>query len=112
MPRSGSCRVEDRAHEARCEDRNVVNRFHVRYVGPTGWLYEMWPSAGTPEDAVRRADELLEYVERVGISDFLEADGVSVRRPAQLAVVAAENPTQEEFAVRCTRPDGTVARQA
>jgi hypothetical protein len=86
----------------------VSHRFHVRFVWPNGWTYELWPSADDQASAVRKADALLEYRERIGIQDYLEADGVSVRSPASLSVEAADEWEGDESSVRVTSPDGTV----
>ena len=95
----------------RCEHRHVTDRYHVRFVSPGGWVYEMWPSGRDAREAVRKADALLEYVERVGISDYLDDDGVTARPPAQLTVAIVSDPTESESALRCTRPDGSLARE-
>jgi hypothetical protein len=60
--------------------------FRVTYVSPSGVKYETTGKATSEAEAVRLADETLEYVERVGISDHLSADGTTVRAPAQLQV--------------------------
>ena len=89
----------------------MTRRYYVWFVSPSGWTYEMWPSGIGDREAVQKADDLLEYVARVGISDYLDHDGRAVRPPAQLAVATVSDPTESEFALRCTRPDGTVARE-
>ena len=60
--------------------------FHVTYVAPSGFKYEVTGWARSEVEAVTLADEMLEYVERIGISDHLESDGISARPPAQLHV--------------------------
>lgn len=89
----------------------MTQRYHVRFVRPNGWTYEMWPSAADEAEAVRTADDLLEYRERIGISDYLEPDGITVRSPAALVVQLATSPPDSAFALRCTRPDGTVVEK-
>jgi hypothetical protein len=63
-------------------------------------------------EAVQLADDLLENVERIGISDFLESDGLTVRPPAQLHVewVAARN-SGAGFGLVITDPNGKVTRK-
>ncbi len=51
--------------------------YRFTFVRPNGWQYEATGRASNETEAVRRADELLENVERIGISDLLAADGVS-----------------------------------
>jgi hypothetical protein len=54
------------------------------------------------------ADALLEYRERIGIRDYLDVDGLTARIPAQLTISVVTEPPGNEFALRCTRLDGTV----
>lgn len=54
----------------------------VTYVAPSGFRYEVTGDASSEAEAVRLADETLEYVERIGISDHLREDGITVRPPA------------------------------
>ncbi len=90
----------------------MATRFHVRFVRPNGWAYDIWPSAENEAEAVRAADALLEYRERVGIGDYLDGDGLTVRDPAQLVVTPTADAPASELALRCTQPDGTVARES
>jgi hypothetical protein len=83
-----------------------VTTFHVRFERPNGWTYELWPSAENQREAIAAADDLLEYVERIGIRDYLNPDGITVRNPARLCVrPTAENPASE-ISLRITTPDG------
>lgn len=90
-----------------CEHGSMDRRFHVLFVQPKGWSYEMWPTAAGEVEAVKTADDLLEYLERVGISDYLEADGVSVRGGAILRIAPDAAAPEEGLHLRITRPDGT-----
>jgi hypothetical protein len=89
----------------------MSQRFHVHFVWPNGWSYDLWPSADSPAEAVLAADALLEYRERIGIRDYLEPDGLTVRDPAQLTVGVASDPPVRESALRCTSPDGVVTER-
>ena len=82
-------------------------RFHILFVRPNGWSYEMWPEAADAVEAVKTADDLLEYLERLGISDYLEPDGVSVRGGAVLRITPDVAAPDTSLHVRITRPDGT-----
>jgi hypothetical protein len=62
--------------------------FRVTYTAPSGFKYEMTGKATSEVEAVRLADETLEYVERVGIRDQMRDDGTTVDPPAQLQVGA------------------------
>jgi hypothetical protein len=64
------------------DDRSMPT-FHVWYKWPSGWVYELWPSADDEASAVLSADHVLEYVERIGIRDYLNPDGVTARPPAE-----------------------------
>ena len=57
------------------------------------------------------ADALLEYRERIGIRDYLDVDGLTARIPAQLTISVVTEPPGNEFALRCTRLDGTVVEK-
>lgn len=86
--------------------------FRVTFVHPNGCTYEATGRATSPANAVRHADRTIEYVERVGISDFLNEDGLSVRPPACLTVDAAdESETGSGFGLVITHPDGRVTRR-
>jgi hypothetical protein len=60
--------------------------FRVTYVAPSGYKYELTGNALSEVEAVGLADETLEYVERIGISDHLRDDAITVRPPAGLQV--------------------------
>lgn len=81
-------------------------------VSPDGWHYQTTGQAASEAEAVRLADEVLEHVERVGISDFLEPDGLSVTPPARLLV---ERVTAEKsgpgFGLVITDPQGKTTRK-
>lgn len=68
----------------------MSNWFRVTFVSPNGYTYEATGRATGPEDAVGLADRTIEYVERVGISDFLNEDGLTVCPPARLTVEAVD----------------------
>jgi hypothetical protein len=86
--------------------------FRVTNVSPSPVGYETTDKATSDAEAVRLADETLEYVERIGISDHLSADGTTVRPPAQLHVERIR-PDQATpgFGVVITLLDGTVQRK-
>jgi hypothetical protein len=72
----------------------------------------MTGQASSEAEAVRLADHTLEYVERVGISDHLNTDGLSVRAPAQLAVERVDKgETGSGFGLVITDPVGRVTRK-
>jgi hypothetical protein len=85
--------------------------FHVQFLRPNGWSYELWPRAVGEVEAVATADALLEYVERIGISDYLEPDGTSVRGDAVLRISPVVKPPRTNLQLRITRPDGTVVEK-
>ncbi|HEV2122855.1 MAG TPA: hypothetical protein VGW38_08785 [Chloroflexota bacterium] len=58
--------------------------YRVTFTHPDGFTYAANGQAESAAEAVQLADRMLEYVERIGISDYLSADGVSVRPPALL----------------------------
>jgi hypothetical protein len=86
--------------------------FRVTFVAPNGWTYQTTGQASTEAEAIQSADDLFENVERIGISDFLEPDGVTVRPPARLLV---ERVDAEEagsgFGLVITDPSGNVTRK-
>jgi hypothetical protein len=92
--------------------RPVTTWFRVTFVSPNGYTYEATGQATDTRDAVGLADRTIEYVERVGISDFLNDDGTTVRPPAQLTV---EEVDQSEagsgFGLVVTDPQGRVTRR-
>jgi hypothetical protein len=71
----------------------------------------MWPRANSDVEAVEAADALLKYVERVGISDYLESDGIIVHGGAVLRVEPSNGPTTSDLRLRAIRPDGTVSEK-
>ena len=86
--------------------------YRVTFVRPNGWRYETTGKARNEAEAVRLADELLENVERIGISDFLAADGVSVRPPARLDVErVSADLAGSGFGLVITDPSGNVTRK-
>lgn len=82
--------------------------FHIQFVRPNGWSYEMWPYSASEVEAVAAANTLLEYVERVGISDYLQPDGISVSGGAELRISRVDEPPTDTARLRISRPDGTV----
>jgi hypothetical protein len=52
-----------------------------RRAEPPRWKHETTGRASNESEALRLADDLLEFVERIGMSDFLAADGF---RPGRL----------------------------
>lgn len=85
--------------------------FHIRFTRPNDWTYELWPQAADAVEAVKTADAMLEYVERVGISDYLEPDGISVRGGATLLISRVDEPPAADLHLRIIRPDGTVVEK-
>ena len=86
--------------------------YRVAYVSPSGFKYEVTGRAPSEVEAVRLANETLEYVERIGISDHLCDDGVSVRPPARLQVERIQpHDATPGFGLVITAPDGTVKRK-
>jgi hypothetical protein len=87
--------------------------YRVAYVSPSGYKYEVTCEASSDVEAVRLADERLEYVERIAISDQLRDDGISVRRPpAQLEIERVHlDETTRGLGVVITAPDGSVVRK-
>jgi hypothetical protein len=84
----------------------------VTFVRPNGWKYETTGRASSDVEAVRLANETLEHVERVGISDFLEPDGVTVRPPARLTVTrVVASDAGSGFGLVITDPSGNVTRK-
>ena len=86
--------------------------FRVTFVRPDGWKYAATGRAVSEKDAVRLADDLLEHVERIGISDYLRHDGVTVDPPARLTVERV--PSSEAgpwFGLIITDPNGNVTRR-
>jgi|SRR5450759_4673182 hypothetical protein len=60
--------------------------FRVTFVALNGWKYEMTGQASSDVEAVSLADGMLEHVERIGIKDYLQPDGLTVSSPAGLTV--------------------------
>lgn len=85
--------------------------FRVTFVRPDGWKYATTGRAASEKDAVRLANEHLELVERIGISDYLRQDGMTVEPPARLTVERV--PPSEAgsgFGLIITDPNGNVAQ--
>ena len=86
--------------------------FRVTFVRPGGWRYQLTGRASDEAQAVRRADDVLEYVERVGIADHVMSDWLTVRPPARLTVErVAENDAGSGFGLVVTDPNGDVTRK-
>jgi hypothetical protein len=86
--------------------------FRVTYVAPSGFKYEVTGKAPSEVEAVRLADETLEYVERIGISDHLNDDGTTVRPPAHLQVVRIQpDEATPGFGLVITTTNGSVTRK-
>jgi hypothetical protein len=86
--------------------------YRVAYLAPSGFKYEVTGRAPSEAEAVRLADETLEYVERIGISDHLQDDGLTVRPPAQLQIQRIQPDSATlGFGLVITAPDGTVTRK-
>ena len=86
--------------------------FRVTFVRPDGWTYEMTGRASIEVDAVRLADEFLEHVERIGISDFLADDGLTVQPPASLQVETVDvQHAGSGLGLVITDPHGNVTRK-
>jgi hypothetical protein len=90
------------------EDSN----FRVTFVRPDGWQYATTGRAANEEDAVRSANDMLKYVERIGISDYLRADGRSIEPSARMTVERVpESETGSGFGLVITDPGGHVTRK-
>ena len=86
--------------------------YRVTFVRPDGWQYATTGRAADEADAVRSANDLLEHVERIGISDYLRPDGLSVEPPARLTVERMPaSETGSGFGLVITDPDGHVTRK-
>jgi hypothetical protein len=86
--------------------------YRVTFKHPNGWTYETSGRADSEAEAVRLADGTLEYVERVGIKDYLKADGVSVEPPARLSVTSiGEDEAGSGFGLVITDPQGRTIRK-
>lgn len=90
----------------------MANWYRVTFKRPNGWTYETSGQADSEAEAVRLADRTLEYVERIGIKDYLKADGISVEPPAQLFVIPIrEDETGSGFGLVITDPQGKTIRK-
>ena len=58
--------------------------FRVTCSPPSGFRFAVTGRASSDADAVRIADETVEYVSRTGISDHVNTDGIT-GRPTRLA---------------------------
>ena len=86
--------------------------FRVTFVRPDGWQYQTTGRASNEVEAVRLADEVLDYVERIGISDFLAPDGITVTPPARLTVErVSADLAGSGFGLVITDPSGKVTRK-
>jgi len=86
--------------------------FRVTFVRPDGWQYATTGRASDEKDAVRAANDLLENVERIGIADFLTADGLTVEPPARLTVErVSPSESGSGFGLVITDPKGNVTRK-
>ena len=90
----------------------MADWYRVTFKHPNGWTYETSGLADSEADAVRLADGTLEYVERLGIKDYLKADGISVEPPALLSVIPIrEDETGSGFGLVITDPQGKTIRK-
>jgi hypothetical protein len=90
----------------------MADWYRVTFTNPSGYRYEVTGQASGEAEAVRLADETLEYVERIGISDYLDVDGLSVRPPAPLAVERVDpSEAGSGFGLVITDPAGRVTRK-
>lgn len=86
--------------------------FRVTFVAPSGWKYEMTGQASSDVEAVSLAGDVLEYVERIGIKDYLQSGGLTVTPPARLTVEAVEiHEGGPGFGLAITDPQGNVTRK-
>lgn len=86
--------------------------FRVTFARPDGWEYATTGRASSEKDAVRLAHDFLEHVERVGIADYLRADGLTVEPPARLTVERVpSNESGAGFGLVITDPDGNVIQR-
>jgi hypothetical protein len=91
---------------------DVRNWYLVTFLAPNGWKYELTGRAESTIEAVRLADDTLEYMERIGIHDSLEPDGISVKPPAWLHVErVSAKAASPGFGVVITDPEGNVTRK-
>jgi hypothetical protein len=113
----GSCAriADERASRAQPWEAQPVDTdqwFRVTFVAPSGFKHEVTGKAPSEVEAVRLADETLEYVERIGIRDYLEAGSTTVRPPAQLYVERIRpDEATPGFGLVITAPGGTVKRK-
>jgi hypothetical protein len=86
--------------------------FQVTFVAPNGWKYEITGQASSDVEAVSLADGMLEYVERIGIKDYLQSDGLTVAPPARLTVEGVDlHDAGPGFGLVITDPQGIVTRK-
>jgi hypothetical protein len=91
---------------------HMTDGYLVTFKAPNGYVYEITCVADSEAEAVQSADQTLEYVERVGIKDYLLADGLSVRAPAELTVESAPTKgTVHGFGLAITDPSGNLYRK-
>ena len=90
---------------------NAERWYRVAFVAPLGWKYEITGKASSEVEAVRLADDMLEYVERIGIKDYLQPSGLSVTPPARLSVERVDiHEAGPGFGLVITDPAGNVTR--
>jgi hypothetical protein len=86
--------------------------YRVTFVRPNDCKYELTGRASSEAEAVRLANDRLEYVERVNIADFLEPDGVTVRPPARLLIERIQaKEAGPGLGLVITDPNGGVTRK-
>lgn len=59
----------------------MTDWYRVTFWHSNGRRYEVTGQAETETEAVEFADATIEHIERLGISDYLSADGLSVHDP-------------------------------
>ncbi len=93
-------------------DWAVADWYRVTFTAPSNYEYQVTGQASGESEAVRLADELLEHVERIGISDYLNPDELSVRPPARLTVERVDvAEAGSGFGLVITDPAGRVTRK-
>ena len=91
--------------------RKDAGQFRAQQRSPAQ-AYEVTGKAPSEVEAVRLADETLEYVERIDIRDHMRDDGTTLHPPAQLQVdrIRPDEATPG-FGLVITAPNGTVTRK-
>ncbi|MEP7739741.1 hypothetical protein ABKW28_19015 [Nocardioides sp. 31GB23] len=86
--------------------------FRVTFVRPDGLQDATTGRATDKADAIRSANEALEHFERIGISDYLRSDGLTVEPPARLTVERVPaNEAGSGFGLVITDPEGHITRK-